>query len=910
MNALNRTVYLLLVLLIYGLITSFSIPTLLLPIEICDNGIDDDGDGLIDLQDNDCNCNHITPLSFIPNPSFENYTTCPTNFSQLNQAASWQQASAATTDYYNCGIQSLLPNSAGYPIAPIPYPDGTGYVGFHSGEQSLNYFKWNEYAGACLTDTLDTTTTYTIQFYLGFGSISQTSNTGIIYPSISPFTVAIYGHSSCTALPFVGTTCPPAIDGWEELGEITLSGNNEWVRGVISFTPSQPINAIAIGSNCDSLAYLFYHFLDDLHLSESTTLISYLYGEGACMDTITLFAPSSPLSGVSSVQWYKNGIAISGATQFSYQLPPLGAQEGYYQVRFDNGTTCVVTDSFYAQNSILKILRDDTLYFCNEDQDIPIASNILSLVGTYNWTPPNGLSCIDCSNPVITNPAETTYILEYTDTSGCIINEQIDLRPQQVNVSFNPAAPSYCTSDPPIQLSAILNIDGGDEINLAEPGCIYELRLYDSGADGWENALLFTISSSSFNFFQSQYASNSPIVSELFVARGDSIRFFYTSGLDDSEISWELYDETGTLVIQEGPFPTTGNSHTVYCRDTNILPSCMLEISMFDRDPTSDWDDASIDVQIDSSPAYTGISSQGSFSRKYIRIPNGSRYDIYYNSGNSDIDNFYSLIYIPFQLGSYFMDGGAGMQTGLVFTGVCNAPPSVQWIPADGLSDPFNTTTMAAPDSTEIYQFVVTQAGGICADTFSLALICTILEQACQSFRSSTVGDDVLLNWEMSNLPELSHFLLEQSNDGIHFTPLSEIPIMSGQTNYAYTDAMALHSNQPSRYYRLTLAHPDGSYSHVCKIINVQTLTDSAIRIYPNPSADKMVLEIELPRSGHFPLRIIDPLGRVLFAHNYFINSGWQRIEINLEGLPVGDYILAFEIDGQFWYEKIIKTSH
>ena len=39
--------------------------------EICDNAIDDDNDGLIDLNDSDCACILVEPVSLIPNPSFE-----------------------------------------------------------------------------------------------------------------------------------------------------------------------------------------------------------------------------------------------------------------------------------------------------------------------------------------------------------------------------------------------------------------------------------------------------------------------------------------------------------------------------------------------------------------------------------------------------------------------------------------------------------------------------------------------------------------------------------------------------------------------------------------------------------------------------------------------------------------------
>ena len=74
--------------------------------EICGNGIDDDGDLLIDLNDPDCACSGFgggstTVTSLIPNPSFESNTCCPSSVSQLYCADNWVQASNATSDYFN-----------------------------------------------------------------------------------------------------------------------------------------------------------------------------------------------------------------------------------------------------------------------------------------------------------------------------------------------------------------------------------------------------------------------------------------------------------------------------------------------------------------------------------------------------------------------------------------------------------------------------------------------------------------------------------------------------------------------------------------------------------------------------------------------------------------------------------------
>ena len=76
--------------------------------EICNNGIDDDGNGLIDLNDSECVCRAgVTISSFLSNPSFENTNCCPTHFTQMSCAADWMQASEGTTDYYNCAYRCL-----------------------------------------------------------------------------------------------------------------------------------------------------------------------------------------------------------------------------------------------------------------------------------------------------------------------------------------------------------------------------------------------------------------------------------------------------------------------------------------------------------------------------------------------------------------------------------------------------------------------------------------------------------------------------------------------------------------------------------------------------------------------------------------------------------------------------------
>jgi hypothetical protein len=125
--------------------------------ENCANGIDDDGDGLIDLNDaGDCVCKSAPPLlANIANPSFEEMNACPTMGGQIDIATHWHNASmGTTTDYYNvCGFQA----GGGISI-PQPLPDGVGCAGIVF-DQSIWY---HESLGACLQIPFSAGTTYAL----------------------------------------------------------------------------------------------------------------------------------------------------------------------------------------------------------------------------------------------------------------------------------------------------------------------------------------------------------------------------------------------------------------------------------------------------------------------------------------------------------------------------------------------------------------------------------------------------------------------------------------------------------------------------------------------------------------------------------------------------------------------------
>lgn len=307
-------------------------------VEICDNAIDDDGDGMIDLNDEDCVCEIIELTSLIPNASFEDTECCPSSRSQLNCAVDWIQASEPTTDFiHECGWlgwENLPP--------PRPFPDGDGIVGFRDGRNFGGDIEpnWKEYAGACLTRPLAKDSTYRFEFEVGFVDGRHSP----------PIEITFFGTSNCDNLPFgVGDTffgCPTNSPDWTFLTQVFVDGEegNQWVPASLEITPSEDIRAIAIGPGCRAATseYNLYYFFDNLVLANLADFEFRISGDlHPCDENYRLSIPEDSRF---NYLWYKDGVALLG--EDAHQLSQ-DYGEGRYEVRLDDGTNCRLSEPFH-----------------------------------------------------------------------------------------------------------------------------------------------------------------------------------------------------------------------------------------------------------------------------------------------------------------------------------------------------------------------------------------------------------------------------------------------------------------------------------------------------------------------------------------------------------------------------------
>ena len=242
--------------------------------EICNNDIDDDGNGLIDSQDPTCASCYEVFYDEIEE-SFEDFSCCPSTVSETNCINGGWVAITGTPDYFHtCGYIS-----SGLYTPPLPFPSGEGCFGF-SGSESM---------GFCLDMGLVPSETYDISFHVGFNDLG-------VFPSSLLTEFTLYGSSECSSLTGVDFLCIDLY--WFEIATFSISSptQNNWVYFSGNFTPNSEVNALAIVHNGCINQYIG-HFLDGFKISGNFgTLVSEMPEIalwGNCMDGYYLEANTS-----------------------------------------------------------------------------------------------------------------------------------------------------------------------------------------------------------------------------------------------------------------------------------------------------------------------------------------------------------------------------------------------------------------------------------------------------------------------------------------------------------------------------------------------------------------------------------------------------------------------------------------
>lgn len=164
------------------------------------------------------------------------------------------------------------------------------------------------------------------------------------------------------------------------------------------------------------------------------------------------------------------------------------------------------------------------------------------------------------------------------------------------------------------------------------------------------------------------------------------------------------------------------------------------------------------------------------------------------------------------------------------------------------------------------------------------------------NFTAKADFNTTLLNWETASELNNDKFVIERSEDGNHFVQLGEVKGKGIASFYSYRDAAPANGYN---YYRLKQVDFDGSFAY-SEVKTVKfTLSEEAVKLYPNPAANSFTI-VGVAKSIA-AVRLMDLLGRT-------VSSTYTNHKVEIPNqLPNGIYLVKISYqDGTSNQQKII----
>ena len=151
------------------------------------------------------------------------------------------------------------------------------------------------------------------------------------------------------------------------------------------------------------------------------------------------------------------------------------------------------------------------------------------------------------------------------------------------------------------------------------------------------------------------------------------------------------------------------------------------------------------------------------------------------------------------------------------------------------------------------------------------------------SFTARANNKTVQTNWQTAVELNTDHFVIQHSTDGTSFTDIGTVKAIGrGANKYEFTDESPANG---INYYRLQSVDKDGAVAF-SKIVSASlTINDSRFTIYPNPAKDNVTI-----KGSHIAsVQVIDNSGRVV---KVFTLKDATNPTMSVNNLPAGMYHL------------------
>jgi hypothetical protein len=160
-------------------------------------------------------------------------------------------------------------------------------------------------------------------------------------------------------------------------------------------------------------------------------------------------------------------------------------------------------------------------------------------------------------------------------------------------------------------------------------------------------------------------------------------------------------------------------------------------------------------------------------------------------------------------------------------------------------------------------------------------------------FNAKCDNKKVLLTWKTALEQNSSHFDIEKSEDGIHWTVIGSLPASgnsNSERNYSFMDNNSAQNN----YYRIVEFDLNGR-SQFTSIVQATCNTTNTFNLWPNPVHDKAFINITADNVSQVMIKLFDSKGSLVKMQRAMVLLGSNQFNVDMKPLASGIYSISID---------------
>jgi len=251
---------------------------------------------------------------------------------------------------------------------------------------------------------------------------------------------------------------------------------------------------------------------------------------------------------------------------------------------------------------------------------------------------------------------------------------------------------------------------------------------------------------------------------------------------------------------------------------------------------------------------------------------------------------------------------GAGVQAA-VFTGTTGALVNEGQQSPIGVGGSWTSPTITVNSGDCAFLMLDGFAGDACDYSVTLTNIsggCVILPIEFLAFNVNRSETETFLNWEVKSESNNKKFIIEESLDGENFYQIGEVSSIGNHTGGHQYELAVREQNKADKYYRLSAENNAGKTTVLSVKFVKGNIQNVGVEIFPNPIETSLQFLYSSLKHETIEVIIVDLNGQQLKRAEIEVFEGANYLELGVEGLDQGQYILKTTSDNQVRAERFI----